>query len=94
MKKILYAIVGATLISSAFAAPRAGTAADVLDRNEFIEKSRAALNRAWTDAEVEEFNTHSRLPTSIKTHLTEAQIREYASSFRVLLVAQLLAGES
>lgn len=48
-----------------------------LGRREFIEKSRTAIGRAWTEAEIGEFQTTHLIPTAIKRLLTEAQIEEF-----------------
>ncbi len=43
-------------------------------REKFIEESRTAIGRAWTETEVTEFQTTCIIPTAIRSLLTDTQV--------------------
>lgn len=62
---------------------------DWLERQEFIRKSAAGLDRAWTDAEVAQYHSTKCIPDAIKAHLTEGKIKEFAEGLPLVLQGYL-----
>lgn len=91
-KMLKIGILGISILAlsgGAFAIAGPARTPDWLERQEFIRKSAAGLDRTWTEAEVAQYHTTKCIPDDIKAHLTDAKIKEFAEDLPSVLQGYL-----
>lgn len=76
-KLAILGLVTAAIGGELFAPPVPPKSKATIERDEFIERSKATVGRAWTHQEISDFNTTHLIPDEIKSKLTTVQIDEF-----------------